>query len=104
MRQKRLERQLAKMKQDVATVWPHVPEWFISSDVGRACWKAGRHWSAHQGVLGRAIRLGLVVQAGVVHKGLVEVRLFHQRGMVQTVHVNAKKVCRRTKKGLTRKR
>ena len=40
---------------------PQLPPVFTASDVGEACRRIGRHWSALQGVLTRLERAGYIV-------------------------------------------
>lgn len=90
---------------DQVTVWPKVPELFTARQVGEGCRAAGRHWSEHQAVIGRADRLGLIVRvARVKLASQRDTQLWRQTPALMKVHKLALKVKRTNEKGLTARR
>lgn len=83
------------------TAWAHVPELFVARQVGEAMRAAGRHWSEHQGAMGRAERLGWVALVARVMIGRRECKLWRKTAKL---HKLALKVSGRGEKGLTRQR
>lgn len=83
------------------TAWTHVPELFVARQVGEAMRAAGRHWSEHQGAMGRAERLGWVALVARVMIGRRECKLWRKTAKL---HKLALKVSGRGEKGLTRPR
>lgn len=96
-----------RAQRDAGDVWPGVPELFLGRHVAERMAPAGRHWSEHQGVIGRAERLGWIERLARVMIGRRECQLWRKTKRLQQaikLHNLALKVKRTNEKGLTRKR